>query len=634
MTSSDFADPNKKYLGKNNSENRWGYGLPNRFDNVLINTESSEFCNHPIFTSAHKIVEERHKFVIEVDSKKYEMYTLYQNTTVHKSVDLRPYLNREEFVKGLKSSEERAIKLVNHCRLNLNITMKRDKDSLLNNLDSSLLYKVVREWSEIEEFMRDPVQEDSLIETMLDYKEQHKDFGFLSRDELFELAREERESPLPIPLLKILKKKGLKGLTKNQLDYINQRSAALNSENWIHVYEDLKGLVGQGTSAQQLITYGMKDKEIFGTFNYSCNSEEAIKYLNTLMNSIFDLLENGDIRSQVLDSIAADHKVEKNKFYRSFIGNFFMDLLTCRPTDCRSFPDHKIYKNVLVDFLECDLLKLLDSCNMDLYRTVDFDVDDDVFLDFVDDLLNNISLGKDRFKFGKTDFRLNDPAVVKYLSSFTKTLKTCLTKSNHLSKWKPKIVFKSSKKKVCLHDLPFNPGKWFFDHKNKKSVDLRIDEDSIEDFECDIEMGEFDIDSYDYEEYEEKDLVYIRKTLCGMEDFYSLCGTSKRIIIETSIIPKGCLKLGLRVYENCKCLDHRMFGRYLVTKNVNILTEGYKFSSYNRTLEIENRKKNLTYKLHDGKQTLLSELVYDPELRDISYNKLLDNKKKNKSKKV
>jgi hypothetical protein len=394
MVSSDFADPTKIYLGYKNKDSVFGIGRGKGFDSIIL-CSNKNYNLLPGFTFKELIPKKQNRNYIYHDPENMQDYKLsfFFPTTEPAKIDFKPYLNKDAIQKLCLKNNDIKI-FVQKMAIKELGTIVTDKEALIDNISRSLIYHVCYDYSESMNVYRgDSEEKEPLLKAIMNWKKQHPEFGFPSEEELADYLKQKNIAPLPNKVYGMLIKLGHGRVTEAEFQNITLKILSLEGDDREkYLLSCFPFLSAEYKNSS--ITLIMKSKRI-----YNCCKRmlaNGYRLVVPLVECIADCISEGNLYSSTLqgfkirfDSLRGT-VFQPSNIFKIIAGRTFMDSLNVDQCYSCENSNANILLQIVQELLDQGLLNLLGAVSEkdSILKTVEFQVDKKVFLDWFVDLLD------------------------------------------------------------------------------------------------------------------------------------------------------------------------------------------------------------------------------------------------------
>jgi hypothetical protein len=393
MVLPDYGDVSDRYLGYVEQTGLYGIGPPHMFSNIFLNTNFSELISEEFMHVDTTPSLERGHWIYNVDNKLFKVY-FFTPEDDNIVVSLSEYVDINKIKPLLKDSKVK--KFCTDFALQYGFSYSYKLDSLIDNISRSKLYKIVHEAPSFRSTADDKSckEDDSFIESLVNWRKNHIEFGFPSIDELTELLKSEDIPPLPLAVQQLLYKIGKYDMPDNMRQDILYKVFSLEGEEKEKYIQSISIQYG-GEVAVNMISISLKTKRLFNTCKFL--SSHALRVMTPIIQCIVSSIESGNVYSGALNRISVELKrnlkfeYRPTEIFKYFASRAIADCMTISDMSSCSKSTGK-FLELLSDLLKGGLLKefAIQSESDSLLRSTDFSIQDQDFLNFVIDVLDSI----------------------------------------------------------------------------------------------------------------------------------------------------------------------------------------------------------------------------------------------------
>jgi hypothetical protein len=393
MVLPEYGDPGGRYFGYVDQTGLYGIGPPHLFSNIFLNTDFSEVISENFMHVEKKPRQERGHWVYDLDQRSHKVYffTPEDDKIV---VSLSEYVDLEKIKKAIK--DPRVKKFCTDFALNYGFSYSYKLDSLIDNISRSKFYKILHNCSAFTTISTDRrcVEDDSFIESLVEWRRNHVDFGFPTLEELTELLKSENIPPLPLSVQQLLYKIGKNDIPDSLRQEILYKVFSLDADEKEKYIQSISVQYG-GDIAVNMIALSLKTKRLLSTCKFL--SKHALRVAMPILKCIVESIETGNVYTGSLNRIAIELKRNIKAEYR--VSEIFKNLASRAIIDCMTISDSSCHSkstgrffSILEDLLEGGLLKefAINSESDPLLRATDFSISDREFLNFVIDVFDSV----------------------------------------------------------------------------------------------------------------------------------------------------------------------------------------------------------------------------------------------------
>lgn len=391
----DFGDPTKIYLGYSSAEGIFSTGRSKTTDLIYLSSEFSKgiipsFC----FNEDINFVRTKNSvsFVLKEREIKVDFYIPLDQPLI---LDLKKYIDKEK-LRDLSFISNKVNNFIRDYASSVLGFTRKDPKVLRNNFDRSLIYNIIYNYSDKTRVFSDEQTDQPLFNSFSEWKKLNPNFGFPNEEEMLELIRGEEMPPVSPKILDFLKNLGYAGLTQSELQNVITKVLFLPMDDRESYLLSIYPHLSLEHKLSTLVVVEKSDR-IFDC----CKMMPKHKY--TIVVSLFQILadavEQGSIYSSTLRQWCvrygkAGRSVSSKEMIRIMFSQILIDSLQI---DKSYFDNHKVcvdMLNIISELLEENLLQWLNivSLNDPMFRSVEFSIEKKRFLDWVNDLFDNMSL--------------------------------------------------------------------------------------------------------------------------------------------------------------------------------------------------------------------------------------------------
>jgi hypothetical protein len=605
----EFGDPSKIYLGQD-TDGRFKIGRPNTCSMVYFDS-SLEKNVIPSFS------------VKPINYTKKGATVIYHDTTVDYKVnffipldqpvvlDISKFLNKEKLRKQLPREPKLNNFVQDYATSILGYTRK-DPQSLKRNIDSSLIYNIIYNYSDKNSVYDNLSGSMPLMNSIMEWKLDHPGFGFPSAEDLNILAKKGDIAPLSPKMLDFVKTLGMSELNKIEFDSVISKVLTLAPEDREHYLINMYPHLMSGQQAGSLVVLTKSDR-IFSSCTFV--RKQHYELLISFIMLTKEAMEQGGIRSSILDQWStrflethAD-RIFGHDVLPIILTQYLVDACVVDDVYASSFENGGLLYDILSELLDNGLTTWLNivSFSDNLFRSVEFKVEKETIMNWFNDLLDNISMsqgpkptriltyqslvGEKRGKIREGYFHGKWTPILKILARinlYQPPSELLITKLNKSLK-KDKFGFRKAKRKDFI--------KLDLETDTQPGIAVRPFVPLAEEWQDEFnESWEYEDQLDDYEQDEEMEiprLSYVYVSFLSLKNITRVRGTSWNLIIAFYQMDKSVLNCSdnITFYEPEGAVSNNFYNSarstmklaYLSGKKKSPNIQGYKKISWEKT---------------------------------------------------
>jgi hypothetical protein len=402
MTPSEHGLPGTMYLGYTFHNNSYGFGFASSFDSIFYYTKEQEALL-PSFTFdvlKRKLVGKIFTYFDPVRDNEYKVeFFLPSSTPV--TMEVSEYLDKKKLQQQMKSDSS-ITEFVKQLSVDLTGFIKIDKQFLFDNLGRSLIYKVMHNLeNSTEVYLQTNTKANPFFRSLIKWKAEHPDFGFPSEGELVDLCKRDDVPPIPYSVYQMLVNLGHSTIADSEFSRIVSNVLHMEPENReSYLMENFPFL--NNNEVINTIVISMRSERAYDSFR-NCNAQ-SLKMLCPLIVCISEAVDKYFLNSSKIKNIKgyfvnsrAGTKTD-GFIFEVIASRFFMNLISYSSSDGTFDRLHKLFFDILTEFLEDGLLNHLNECTEKhpLLKSVEFQVPRDKFMYWVLDMTTGLSFSSIR----------------------------------------------------------------------------------------------------------------------------------------------------------------------------------------------------------------------------------------------
>jgi hypothetical protein len=383
-----YQPPNSMCLGYVFKEKLYGFGRPRMFDFIVDNVRlSDDPTPSDFFDQMSFKMERNHYRYFGRDTSYYIDFFVPTEDPV--TVSFKGIFDLEKVRMNAENLDLR--RFIKKASVDISGFVEIDRDSMLNNIGSSLIYNIIFNSPNRPELM-EGLPENYLVTAFEAWKTTHPDFGYPTPEELVEIARSDNRPPFPNNIMRHILKLGR--TTLSEFDFRNMlvRLAGLEGEEKLKYLQNNFGYMDSEMRSRSLVL-SMRSKIIFR----SCAliGGKTLSLLVPVTKLLAEAVRVNSIEVTELQQLKNMMKFSKNKNITSseilmhMAGNVILDGLYV-DADVKNSKTVARYYKILKNLWNKGLGPLLNLTpfNDPILTTVDFNVDWEVFSTWLKHLIN------------------------------------------------------------------------------------------------------------------------------------------------------------------------------------------------------------------------------------------------------
>jgi hypothetical protein len=580
MVLPEYGDPGSRYFGYVDQTGLYGIGPPHLFSNIFLKTDFTEVISEGFMHIEKKPRQERGHWVYELDQRKHKVY-FFTPEDDNIVVSLSEYIDIEKVKKAIKD-----VKIKKFCTdfaINYGFSYSYKLDSLIDNISRSKFYKILHNSPSFQSISTDKncAEDDSFVETLIEWKKNHPDFGFPSLEELTELLKSENIPPLPLSVQQLLYKIGKNDIPDSLRQDILYKVFSLNTEEKEKYIQSVSLQYG-GDIAVNMIALSLKTKRLLNTCKFL--SKHALRVAIPIIKCMVDSIDGGNVYTGSLNRTAIELKrnigveYKASDIFKNLAARAIVDCMTTFNNSCQSKSAGRFFA-VLEDLLEGGLLKefAINSESDPLLRATDFAITDREFLNFVIDVFDSIVFFDWRIESGPVENRLIIGEKGR-LSNELNYIRGCLSRIG-ISPCPRKVHFLAKSKNYRQSYSLTLTKKTKFGVIKKPFAPLTPE--GMEELE---DGYAFDPDVEDYVETDDTIKVdkfaYVYRPFISARRLYPIRGTAENLLVGVKTVDKNILE------TSCNFRMFKKTGYSTFTEFINIETEYMLFISKSKKMKV------------------------------------------------
>jgi hypothetical protein len=391
---SEFGDPSSLYLGQDSNGN-YRIGRPNLFAQVYI--DSTVAMNVlPGFARQELPYTKRGATVIYHGRGRDYKVNFFIPLDQPVVLDLAAYIDKEK-LKHILPNEPKLNDFVQDYATSVLGYSKKDINFLRRNLDSSLLYNVIYNFSEKLHVFDGMSVQLPLMGAVREWKEGHPGFGFPNDENLSILAKSGDIAPLSPKMMDFVRKLGMMEMQKIEFDTIMAKLLSLPNVDRERYLINMYPHLLDDQQAGSLVVL-KKSTRIFK----SCALVRTGQYslLIDFVKLINEAVLMSGIESPTLTQWASDlrssysNRITPQMLLESAVATFLVDSAQTENDYAKNFNSAGLLMQVAKELLDVGLSSWLNVASLQdpLFRSVEFKTDHDQVLRWLNDLMDNCTL--------------------------------------------------------------------------------------------------------------------------------------------------------------------------------------------------------------------------------------------------
>jgi hypothetical protein len=389
----DFGDPSSFYLGQD-SDGVFKIGRPNTFSQIYLDSALEKSIS-PSFTKKQLNYRQNGSQVTYFDGIHEYKVNFFIPLDQPVVLDLSVYIDTEKLKHLLPTEpdlnsfvQEYATSVLGHSRKDLNF--------LKRNIDSSLIYNIIYNYSDKLKVFEGLQDDLPLISSVREWKMNHPGFGFPDDESLAVLAKSGEVAPLSAKMIDFVKKLGMTEMNKIEYDSVMAKVLALppgDREHYlINMYPHLLGdqqagslVVLQKSNRIFSSCAVLRDKQYSLLVDFIVVLAESLEMSNIVSSNIEQWLTT--IRS------AGGAKVTQKDFLLSVLAQFFVDSCQGQTDYSNHYQSAGLLHKILEELISKGITVWLNiaSAADPIFKSVEFYNHDEELLSWFVDLLDNCS---------------------------------------------------------------------------------------------------------------------------------------------------------------------------------------------------------------------------------------------------
>nr|UUW20958.1 MAG: RNA-dependent RNA polymerase [Sanya bunya-like virus 11] len=539
----DFGEPNTNYLIMDNNNNMFRIGTPRGTDTVFVDTIVSQQPLPQLVLSTGTRVSHPGYDMFSFNDRSYKIeYFIPKGDTV--TIDLKKFINVEK-LKEASWEDDDINNFITDYASGLMGYSRKDLGFLKQHLDSTLIYNVIYQSSGFPNLVSGEIQEDYLLNSLFEWKKTHSGFGFPSEEELLKLAIKENVAPLPPRIMSYLNKLKNHNVGILEFDSAITRMLASAPDDRERTLLSMFPMLSQGSRGQALVLMVRSDR-IFT----SCQTTGKMKY--NIFCEITQLVHSAIIASGITSetlrtiklNLQGDHNYTEADIWRLAAARYLLDARISYSSYAKEYKSFRVLLTSLKEMIRGGL-KIwlnLESNSFAIMKSVEFQVSEDLILNWFTDLADNISLPtmdinpcidyNRRMLVGQAIGKKKAGLLYNDAGWLLKTLQTIDPENAE-----PFLEVEMHQKKRKGKPIPskFRTPNWEELERAEELIPGRIDCGACvltEDFQEEMEMWEMDDDYDEYEidsEGEQEEFAFIQEQSLTQKEIKRSRGTARNI---------------------------------------------------------------------------------------------------------
>jgi hypothetical protein len=590
MVLPEYGDPGSRYFGYVEQTGLYGIGPPHLFSNIFMHTGFSEIISKGFMHENLDLTPERGHWVCRENQRSHKIY-FFTPEDDNIVVSLSEYVDIDKIRALVKDPKVK--KFCTDFALNYGFSYSYKLDSLIDNISRSKFYKILHNYSMFQSISNDKLcsEDDSFVESMIEWKKTHTEFGFPNLEELTELLKAENIPPLPLSVQQLLYKIGKNDVPDSLRQDILYKVFSLPADEKEKYIQSISLQYG-GDIAVNMIALSLKTKRLFNTCKFLSN--HSLRVAVPIIKCIVDSIVGGNVYSGMLNRMAIELKRNLKAEYT--VSDIFKSLAARAVADCVTITDRSSlskstgrFFSVLEDLLEGGLLRefAINSETDPLLRATDFAITNKEFLNFVIDVFDSIVFFDWRVKAGPAD---NKSVIGEQgtLSNELNYLRANLSRTGINPC--PRKIYLVAKTKTYRQSLSLSLTKQTTFGVVKKPFAPATEEgiDELRDGYA------FDPDVEDYVETDSsikvEKFAYVYSAFVSLRRLYPLRGTAENLIIGVKTVARNILdvsghvrmfkKTGYSTFTEFINLESEFLLFLSKSKNMKVTIQGFKEMNY------------------------------------------------------
>jgi hypothetical protein len=594
-SNTDFVSADINYLGYDDKRGLMGFGRRNEFTKVVVHSKSQEIIGPDFFYRESSLINERnHKVLCDLDVKRKIYFFTPHDDNVY--VDLSRFVDKE-LVK-LNRGDKKVMDFCHQIAIELDLQFEFNKQTVIDNMGKTTLYKIVQNHPDSRKtFDRSQIVKDNFFESLMLWKEKHRDFGFPDKEELKKLFKSSDTAPLPLAIQDVLFKLGETDLSDEEYSNIVQRLYLLEGEDRaVYVSGLMNSFDPQVTKG--LLTIIKKSDRIFEMC--SCLGRESLSIIEPFVHSLLLVMEETPVYSQTLQEIQSRMsplgiKLSVASVLREVINRTVIDGLLSEDILSSKVKIANLFFKIMDELIANGICFHLGSINLPgIMSTIDFSGPTDPIMSWIIDIFDSLYTSRSPKPSRILEARNNDFVGERGVwTPILKSLRAQVSKSKIILSPKSLNVTRRSSSKKNLRKFRLEadtrevPGLTFIPF-----VPLAVH--SYDEIMPGMELTEADLVDFEFDpDFEIRELTYVRVPCLNLENLQSFRGNARNIIIGCNVVSEEVLSIRGFVtlfkkseYSNLKTFVNSYSDLLVlisVGKNYNLSIEGYERMSWENT---------------------------------------------------
>jgi hypothetical protein len=388
-----FAPQNTRVLGFNTQTQTFGIGWGKNFDWFFDKLCFQENVTPLFSTRELQYVQNGNKIIYKDKDMSYKVYffiPLEQPTIV----DVAKFLDKTKCKEAVLKGDDQILIFINEVASAVLGKSVVDKEELLDNLNSSLIYNIVYNFSERSSVLNGDFVQLPFYRAMCEWKSSHPGFGFPDSDELNKLAKSGDMNPLSPKVADLLNLLGKTNLNQLEFESVVTKVLIMPEEERVQSILAMYPNLSEEHKIGSLVIL-QKSTRLFDSCVYI--PMKGVSLLAEFFEVLIDAVVSGNISSPLLSHFVLQVRLSSgNMSLPDILGivlsQIFIESYPVGKTTGATFKSQKIVMEIISELLDNGLAQWLNitSTKSSLFRTVEFHVEKDVILHFVSDLSDNL----------------------------------------------------------------------------------------------------------------------------------------------------------------------------------------------------------------------------------------------------
>jgi hypothetical protein len=383
-----LAAPNELYLGVISNSVVYGLGRSRNFDMILdvtwLDAEPvpSEFHNKMMFKKSGS----HYNYIGQVKNYYIDFFIPVEDPV---KVSFKGIFDFEKVKE--KSSDHNLNQFIKNLSIDLGAYMEIEFDFMLDNLGSSTLYHMMFNSSKRAALLNNDCVYDYLATSFSEWKKTHPDFGYPNEEQMVTLHKDPESPPFPRLIMNSLLRLGKTNMSDTEFQSVLVQLSKMNEDERFIFLSSNYGFL-DSSMRSNAISLISRSKIIFS----SCTiiGKNSLNVLIPFLLSVSDCLKEYNIKSSTMAAkqrmlfFSKKIRVTDQDFFKTLSCKLVYDGLFSESPSVKE--SYRLLQTIISELWDDNLGDYLNIfCTDPLTRTIDFSVQKNILLDWLDDLVYN-----------------------------------------------------------------------------------------------------------------------------------------------------------------------------------------------------------------------------------------------------